>query len=277
MSKKIAILVLAHKSIDYVEILARDNKNIFFFIHMDKKTSFTKVKIDNLIYLDEKSRVDVKWGGFSQVRATLNLLNFAINYSSELEFFHLISGEDVFLSSNKMLEDKLSWAESEIFLDIENSRAHRYRARFNAIHAETKIQRRVLGKFLTILLKIFDRLIPTRQEFWFGSNWFSIRRSDLEILLNAIQDSDIRFFRKKLNPDEHFFQYIVSKNNLKKNLSFNGNNRYIIFNKKYNNGNNPVYLNCAELMLLSNTNFFFARKVNLSVQLEFYDQVNKNA
>ncbi|EPU0977000.1 beta-1,6-N-acetylglucosaminyltransferase, partial [Acinetobacter baumannii] len=108
-----------------------------------------------------------------------------------------------------------------------------------------------------------------------GSNWFSIRREELKIILNSITDRDISLFKHRLNPDEHFFQYIVVKAGLRNNISLKGNNRYIIFDKRYNNGNNPIYLNADQLLKLKNTcSHFFARKVDIDNQLKYYERVN---
>lgn len=62
---KIAILVLAHKPIKYFENLASNNPQICFFVHMDKKVEILDPKINNLKFLPNELRVNVKWGGFS--------------------------------------------------------------------------------------------------------------------------------------------------------------------------------------------------------------------
>ncbi|MBP4202834.1 glycogen branching protein, partial [Acinetobacter baumannii] len=114
---KIAILIMAHKPIKYFEGLARDNQQVNFFVHMDIKTNFVNPEIKNLYFLKDELRVDVKWGGFSQVQATLNLLSFVF-HNSDSEFFHVVSGEDVILSTNKNLSETLTWSNSNIFMEL---------------------------------------------------------------------------------------------------------------------------------------------------------------
>ncbi|WP_224970335.1 beta-1,6-N-acetylglucosaminyltransferase [Acinetobacter oleivorans] len=271
---KIGILIIAHKPIKYYEVLAKDNQEIDFFVHMDIKTNYINPEIGNLIFLKDELRVDVKWGGFSQVQATLNLLSFVL-HNSNCEFFHIVSGEDIVVPVNKDLSESLTWSNSDIFMELTNSPRHRYRVRFFAPHVETIWQRKLVGKLLTFSLKILDKIFITQKDFWFGSNWFSIRRDELKIILNSITDNDISLFKHRLNPDEHFFQYMVVKAGLKDNISSKGNNRYIIFDKKYNNGNNPIYLNSDQLLKLKNIHFpFFARKVDVDNQLKYYERVN---
>ena len=96
----------------------------------------------------------------------------------------------------------------------------------------------------------------------------------MKIILNSITDRDISLFKHRLNPDEHFFQYIVVKAGLRNNISLKGNNRYIIFDKRYNNGNNPIYLNADQLLKLKIRVPIFARKVDIDNQLKYYERVN---
>lgn len=277
MDKKIAILIAAHKPIPYFLGLAGENPKIDFIVHLDKKTNIDDVcknPIDclpNIKFLPNELRVDVKWGGISQVIATLNLLKFAIE-KTHAEFFHFISGEDVILSTNKDMVANLSWEDDVVLMECKESSHHRYRARFNTLHANTKHQRTVIGKMLTLLLRYLDKAIPTNEAYYFGSSWFSIKREDLEVLLNTISDVDMEFFERKLCPDEHFFQTIVQKCGLSKK-AINTNKRYIVFDKSYNNGNNPKYLTFDELLGLSDK-YLFARKVDEDTARIYCEHIN---
>ena len=195
MKTKVAILILAHKSIDYFLNLADRNKNILFFVHFDKKYDHNLISVpSNLIVLAENNRVDVRWGGYSQVQAMINIFHCALQ-NKEVEFFHLVSGEDVLLSEDELAAEFLMWNNSDIFMDIQNSLRHRFRVRFFAPHVETKWQRKMIGKLFTFSLKILDKIIPTKKDFWFGSNWFSIRRNDLKKILDLASSKYLDFFK----------------------------------------------------------------------------------
>lgn len=273
--KRIAILILAHKPIPYIELIAKNNPELFFYVHIDKKSDFDFLSKENknLTYIDH--RVDVKWGGFSQVQATLNLFKTALQ-DSKAEFFHFISGEDVFLYSNQTLIKNLSWDNDQIYMQMVLSRDHQYRVRFMAFHAEKKWQRNFFGKVFTFFLKILNKVIPTKKKIWFGSSWFSIRREEIERIIENISCEDIKYFQKRLNPDEHFFQYMVQKAGLLSKISADGNKRFIVFDKNYHNGNNPLYQNADVLMSVSKEEkYFFARKVDFKSQILFYEKVNQ--
>lgn len=271
----VAILILAHKRIDYFLNLAKNNPDIFFYIHFDRKSklAYENLSLKNIFFITQ--RFDIKWGGFSQVNATLELFRIALK-NPEVEFLHLVSGEDIVLSKDRDLLSNLKWDSNEIFMELLNSKRHRFRVRFFAPHVEKKWQRKIAGKALTFGLKILDKILYTNKFFWFGSNWFSIRRSELEIILSNLSIDDINFFKKRLNPDEHFFQYLVVKSNLTHQISSSGNKRLIVFDKNYNNGNNPIYLSADVLECnFSRKKYFFSRKVNADLQINLYEKVNK--
>lgn len=263
MGLKVCVVVLAHKDIFYIEALAKSHPNINFYIHMDVKSNVNFFELSNVFFIAE--RLDIKWAGFSMIQATLNLFQYALMHDKNNEYFHLISGDDVFLNKD------LSWSSSDIFIECRESKDHQYRMRFDFPHADTKYQRTLIGKALTQLYKKIDRIFPTNEKFYFGSQWFSIRRNELEILMNSITESDLNFFKKKLCPDEHFFQYLVVKNKMLNKVSIEGNKRYIFFDKKYQRGSSPIFLNLEQLEYARDKQNWFARKVEAEVMSEFYN------
>ncbi|MEG0408984.1 MAG: beta-1,6-N-acetylglucosaminyltransferase [Bacilli bacterium] len=267
---KQAYLIMSHKNIDHIVEYARDNVDKNFYIHFDLKVkeydSFEN-DFDNIFFIP--NRVDVRWAGFSMVAATLNLFKFALGHDIGNEYFHLMSGEDV------ILKNDITWDTNRIYMECHPSIHHQYRMRYNVPHADTKQQRSIVGKFLTQFYKNIDKLVPTKNVYYFGSQWFSIRRKELEILINSISESDLNFFRKKLCPDEHFFQYLVKKNGLLDRISSEGNKRYIIFNPDFQRGSSPIFLEYKELEEAHESHYWFARKVDVSIMRKFYKLYHK--
>lgn len=76
-----AFIIQVHKQ---PELFGRTVKrlaapNHYFFVNVDKKTddsSFKEVvtSVDNVNFLEGGDRTDVRWGGFSQIDCTLQLL-----------------------------------------------------------------------------------------------------------------------------------------------------------------------------------------------------------
>jgi len=70
------------------------------------------IKADNVIFI--KNRVKVIWSSFSEVQATLNLLNSAIR--DDNDYFVLISGVDYPIRSNEEIKNRLSYGHEFIHI-----------------------------------------------------------------------------------------------------------------------------------------------------------------
>lgn len=257
--EKHAILILSHSNISHIYDYANAFPNYNFYIHQDIKfpiTNFVPNKNNNLYLLPKDLSYSVNWGSFSQVKATNSLLRYALE-NDDNEFFHLISGSDLILGNIK----ELLFDKNIIYMECFDSIDHRYRVRFFAPHSDTKHQRMLHGKIYTKFLKVADRLIPSSKKYYFGSSWFSISRNYLKIIMASIDSEFNDLFRKRLCPDEHYYQYLIYKNNLQSHLSRTGNRRFIVFDKDYNNGNNPIFLDMNAINSIDKNKYWFARKV----------------
>ena len=108
---KLAFLIQCHKNSEQINKLmeALSHPNIDFYVHVDRKSEITQqinTHNSNVTILPDEERVDVKWGTFSQIEATLNLLKQA--YSKKYDYYWLISGQDFPLVSAKDIITQLS-------------------------------------------------------------------------------------------------------------------------------------------------------------------------
>jgi len=261
---KHCVLIQAHKDIDYFLEFARLNGNTNFYVHMDKKSKFNLTISHKNVFIVENS-INVRWGGWTQVEATLLLFELALQ-DKENYYFHLCSGEDVILRSFSKIE--YEWQKKfthSAMIESSYSVAHQYRTRYDQIHADTDWQRSLSGKLLTRLYKYLNILIPSSDYPLYGSQWFSVTRNQA-LLINKASKKHKDFFRKKLCPDEHFFQLILNEKSIP---IANCNRRFIVFEKEYKNGNSPLYLNDEDLLSASEVGFWFARKVEKDIALNF--------
>ncbi len=277
---KTALLVLSHKPMPYIKLLAQKNKSVNIYIHIDKKIELESIASDfdglaNVTFIND--RITVHWAGYSMIKATLNLINAALS-NHENKIFHLLSADDVLLQNFDDINKTWQHGNAEaIYLDSKISLPHRYRLRFNTIHADTPYQRHPLGKALTITLKLLDKIIPASMKTpsLFGSQWFSIKRPQLQLLMNSITEEDCAFFSKKLCPDEHFFQYISARvPELSHNLAEN-NQRYIIFDRNQNRGASPIFLSLDQLKVAQKQGAWFARKIDATLAKDALSLINK--
>jgi len=270
---KHAILILSHSDISHICGYAEFYPQYNFYIHQDIKfpisTPIPK-ELNNVFVLPKEISFSVTWAGFSMVEASNALFIYALQNKDNV-FFHLISGNDLILQPL----EKLNFDENTIYMDCTESPKHRYRVRFDTLHADTSYQRSIIGKSMTLGFKILDRITPSKKKCLFGSQWFSINRKHLEILIESIDKKFNDFFKKKLCPDEHYYQYLVYKNGFESHLYKDGNRRFIVFDKNYNNGNNPLFLSLEDINSINKDTYWFARKVKHDVIYSYFNQEHR--
>lgn len=266
--KKHALLIQAHQDISYFIKLAKIQPNVNFYVHMDAKSDYfpdaKTAQLANVFLL--KDRITVRWGGFSQIEATLKLFETAFA-NKDNAYFHLLSGEDVVLQPFEVIEKQ--WQQRFDFgamMSCEMAPQYAYRFIMDSPHADSDWQRQLTGKIITKLQQGVAKIKPYHSPIYFGSQWFSVMRADWEKIVPFIDEySD--FFRHKLVPDEHFFQTLITEKLTNQIRLSNDNRRQIIFDKNVNNGNSPIYLDLLKLERAKSDGYWFARKVKKDVAL----------
>lgn len=286
--KKHALLIQAHQDISYFIKLAKSQPNVNFYIHMDAKSDYfpdaETAQLANVFLL--KDRITVRWGGFSQIEATLKLFETAFAHEDNA-YFHLLSGEDVVLQPFEVIEKQ--WQQRfgfQAMMTCERAPQYAYRFIMDSPHADSNWQRQLTGKIITKLQQGVAKVKPYHSPIYFGSQWFSVTRADWEKIV-PFTDEYSDFFRHKLVPDEHFFQTLIceklnqqnqieqehsqqqhsQKNSANQLRLSNNNKRLIVFDKAINNGNSPIYLDLLKLERAKFDGYWFARKVKKDVAL----------
>ena len=272
--KKHALLIQAHQDISYFIKLAKIQPNVNFYVHMDAKSDYfpdaETAQLANVFLLS--NRVSVRWGGFSQIEATLKLFEKAFAYEDNA-YFHLVSGEDVVLQPFEVIEKQ--WQQRfdfQAMMTCEMAAQYAYRFIMDSPHADSNWQRQLTGKIITKLQQGVAKVKPYHSPIYFGSQWFSVTREDWEKIVPFIDEySD--FFRHKLVPDEHFFQTLITEKLTNQIRLSNDNRRQIIFDKNVNNGNSPIYLDLLKLERAKFDGYWFARKVKKDVALTWLGEL----
>jgi hypothetical protein len=222
-------LILAHADYRHLDSLinALDDKDVFFFIHIDKKAKVHYQNSKNNVFI-LKERITVNWGGFSMVEATLNLMEFAVRTINE-GYYCLISGGDYPIKNNDFVKEALS--KNCEYIDIlpaplQNKPMKRFKFLYFDIDRRNK---NLSYYFYTIVERSLRILYGKRDmpfEIFVGSQWFALTKECVDYILNTIKNRPeyIRFFRYTLVPDEAFFQTIIGNSEFysktKPNLTF---------------------------------------------------------
>lgn len=272
--KKHALLIQAHQDISYFIKLAKIQPNVNFYVHMDAKSDYfpdaETAQLANVFLLS--NRVSVRWGGFSQIEATLKLFEPAFA-NEDNAYFHLVSGEDVVLQPFEVIEKQ--WQQRfdfQAMMTCEMAPQYAYRFIMDSPHADSDWQRQLTGKIITKLQQGVAKIKTYHSPIYFGSQWFSVTRADWEKIM-PFTDEYSDFFRHKLVPDEHFFQTLITEKLTNQIRLSNDNRRQIIFDKNVNNGNSPIYLDLLKLEQAKFNGYWFARKVKKDVALTWLGEL----
>lgn len=174
-----AFLMMVHRSPELfgriVHILAKENHH--FFVHVDKKVkNFSDYEravsdVEGVTFIP---RISVYHGTRTQIFCELALYHAALDSGVNLDYFHLISGQDYPLRSNEQFDDffEKNRGKSFMYLDTDAQREewmkYKYPARTDVFHPNTNsLLLRVLRKFTTKLqLKLHVR--PCIPDTWGG-------------------------------------------------------------------------------------------------------------
>lgn len=185
---KHAYLIIAHNNFAQLQTLITllDDPQNDIYLHVDKKAKTfqpdkIKVSHSDLILID---RIRVNWGGHSQIKCEMNLLKAA--YKKQYYYYHLLSGVDLPLKSQKEIKSFFESAYPKNFIkfddvSIENgSFLHRVKT-YHLFQDYFGLNKGLIPGFLRRLEKLslrFQELIGVQRKQYItpykGTNWFSI-------------------------------------------------------------------------------------------------------
>lgn len=230
--KKIAILLLCHtlprQINDFIGKL--DQECFDFFVHVDRKSDILPqiYPKDNVHFVPENKRIDVRWGTYSMVEAILALIDLALS-ARKYDYFWLCSGQDFPIVSAAEIRDFFKDKQCN-FISFSSSRNYPingYRnpqadKRCEIVYPPWLIGRAFWQKALKKLYqlatggtgytwKLLRRTPPNGFRLYFGSQWWCLNRATVEWLYGYIRghDGSCRFFRYTACPDESFFHTLV--------------------------------------------------------------------
>lgn len=246
MNKKHAYLIIAHHQFELLELLCRclDHPLHDIYIHLDAKVPQfdydgfrTKIRFSNVLFIPE--RVNVVWGGFSQIRSELALFREATK--GEYEYYHMISGVDLPLRSAQEIYEFFHGNSGKEFIHFSsaeycNSSKTLDRIRYYHLLQEYVGNKKSLLSFaekafvgIQRLLRV-NRLSRDNNTIKCGTNWVSITHSLAKYILDNEKQIE-KLFGCSFCADELFVQTLV------------WNSPYR--NQLYHSGEDGAYAGCA--------------------------------
>ncbi len=219
----VAYLILAHNNPRHFRRLLSSlaSPTSAFFVHIDKKSKvdFTHDLSADTVYFSG-NRIEVHWGDFSVVEATLTLMNQVLRSPRRFDRIVLLSGTDFPIRSASYIEAMFGSNLDAEFINIVKMPSevagmplHRL-TRFVPSANKTNIKlatRNLLYKLGLIprernYKKALRGLVP-----YAGSQWWALTRDACEYIEQfcSVNPGIVNFFQNTFIPDEMFFQTII--------------------------------------------------------------------
>lgn len=261
----IAHLILVHSK--PVQLRRLVNKLMYkddaVFIHVDLKADLSDfenalVNLKNIYFIQR--RVDIKWGGYEMVEATVNGFKEIIASGLNIDYVNLLSGQDYPLKSMSVLNQFLSNNPGKAFMQCLDIETEWTEALFR-IKEFTFNNWKFPGHYrLQQLINFFlpDRKMPEGMVAVGRSQWFTISLKHVIFIVNRLELNPklVRFFKLTWAPDEFVFQTLLFNSSFKKDI-VRDNLRYIDWSE---GKENPKLLSVNDFEKLMNSGSYFARK-----------------
>jgi hypothetical protein len=276
---KHAYLIIAHQDFDILikTLSLLDDERNDFFIHIDKKSGavdtgriYDCVKKSKLILID---RINVYWGGYSQIECELLLLKTAVAYG-KYSYFHLLSGADLPIKPTCDIYNFFENSAGSEFIEYAERADTKFRYKYfhklkykNAAHAN-KISCKILRRGFQVLQMLvgINRVKKEKRKFMYGSNWFSITCALAEFVLSQ-EEWIKKTFKSTLCCDEIFLQTVVYNSDFLA-VAVNDNKRFIDWER-----GNPYVFKKDDFDALMRSDRLFARKFDLKTDSEIIQMI----
>jgi len=277
-----AYLIMAHNNFQVLDKLISllDDPRNDIYVHLDKKAKNIhekefKTKNSGLYFI---KRINVYWGGFSQIRCELLLLKTA--YTKNYDYYHLISGVDLPLKRQDYIHNFFYQNKGKEFVHFDqyqydnsnNEKIMFYHFFQNA--PNLKIQNYIRIKLLKFQKLIgINRIKSVDTEFQKGANWFSITDNFAGYILSK-EKWIKKVFKFTRCADEIFIQ----------TLAWNSVYRENLYNKEFNNNlscmryidwsrGNPYIWRNKDYDELINSDYLFARKFDYNTDKDIINRI----
>ena len=226
---KHAYMIIAHTNFEQLQTLLDllDDARNDIYLHIDKKAKNVpafSVKHSNLYMIEP---ISVVWGGHSQIRCEMKLLEAASK--GHYRYYHLISGMDLPLKTQDEIHGFFQENDGTEFMEFneEACRAKNYYDRVQHYYIFANLgfnNRKTIGhgmRYLdTISVKVQKALhIYRKLQFplYRGSQWFSITDSLVQYVLSQ-KDAVKKQFDYTFLTDEIFLQSVAVSSPLRDNI-----------------------------------------------------------
>lgn len=301
MKKKHAYLIMAHNDFYTLEKLLEliDDERNDIFIHIDSKCNEitnnmvrSAIKISSVYFLEP--RQNIRWGGFTQVKCEISLIELALK-QGQYEYYHILSGADLPIKNQDYIHKFFEDNKGKEFIGFNNFDKERKKISYFYFLQEVAPRSKKgnslkvrYNNFLHVFFRVIDRLLILFQRIvnmnrlknfngivCRGSNWVSITHNLAYDIIESKKDIFKRY-EYTAYPDEIFIQTHVYNSSFKNQIynleyEYEGCLRHIDWERGW-----PYTFTIQDQNELFNSNKLFARKFNSDIDKEIIDYIYKN-
>ncbi len=277
-------LILAHKNPGQVYKLINElvDRDSFVLLHIDRKTGtlfehFPEREIPNLWICEDS--IEVNWAGFSQVKATLKLIDLLFELALPFDYVHLMSGQDFPIKPGSVIREFFQRNCGKNFINycsIPVKGMKKFRGNLDKIAYFWEVDR--LGN--DAAYQMFEkqkesgikRKFPAGYRPYSGSQWWSLHVDCITYIHERCKPGDILydFYENTYVPDEMFFQTVIM-NSAFKDTVVSTNCRHIHW---IHETGHPAVLTKADYFRLVESPDLFARKFDIETDSSILDYLS---
>jgi hypothetical protein len=261
------ILIHAHKDLEQLNALVGQlvDDEFLIYVNVDAKSAIDVGALHPAACLVHP-RIDIHWGQFSQVEATLHSLRQIVDQAGAFDKLVFISAQDFPLLPNRRLKQELAALAGRELLDCVplGPQGWPCAERYQYFHradggALARLGCRVANRLMR--LGGLRRGMVHGWQPWGGSSWWSISRSCARMIIRRVgaDPAIARFFRTVACPDELFFQTLVMNSPFRQRVLFD-NFRHIEWSSR--GARNPKVLDVGDFDSLRSSRAHFCRKLD---------------
>jgi len=210
-------LICAHKDLDQLNLLVGQLRDPDFvvYVHLDRKSALDPASLHPQARL-VRARIDVRWGGVSQVEATLASLRQILAEVPDFDKVMLLSAQDFPLLPNDLLKAELARVCGRELIETAPIAPTGWPVmrRYQYFHpTQAHLPARLACAALNRAMRALElaRRLPDGLAPYGGSCWWALSRACVQEVLRLAAGHSrlLRFCRSVQSPDELFFQTLV--------------------------------------------------------------------
>ena len=289
---KIAMLMLCHTHPEQINgfISSFDEEYFDFFLHVDRKSNIQSriTNQENVYFVPGERRIEVRWGTYSMVQATLELIDYAIK-NGIYDYCWLCSGEDFPIKNSQEIVEFFERKNGCNFISFVSTKNYPETSRTRTLFAtrcaiiypswiigKSLFQRLLKKAYVTLTggkkndLKLIECTFPEGLTVFFGSQWWCLNWETIKWMNNFIsQHQEIcEFYKGTLCPDESLFHTLIMNSPYLNNIESN-----LVYLKWDNDHCSPRLLTDADYEQLMASSKLIARKIDCRVAPELYERL----